>query len=140
MTDSEQAFCYLLNRLRQEYDHKPNERELYKAMRKICDELGKLGIFNALLSNGEWQLVYANTLMFYINRQNPFGNATLTDKDLSLDFSQVNTAEDKIVVIATTPLTGDETWQQLAVGECLVFKDGNIAYQSVPENPVYLTI
>lgn len=140
MTDSEQAFCYLLNRLRQAYDHKPNARELYKALRKICDELGNVGIFNALLSNGEWQLVYANTLMFYIDRHAPFGKATLSDKDVSLDFGQVNKPEDKIVVIATTPLTGDETWQQLAVGECLVFKDGKIAYQSVPQCPVYLTI
>lgn len=140
MTDSEQAFCYLLNRLRHEYDHKPNERELYHFLRKVCDELGKVGIFNALLSNGEWQLVYANTLMFYIDRHAPFGKATLKDKDVCLDFSQVNQAEDTIVVIATTPLTGDETWQQLAVGECMIFKDGKIAYQSVPENPVYLTI
>ncbi len=140
MTDSEQAFCYLLNRLRQEYDQKPTERMLYKALRKICDELGHLGIFNALLSNGEWQLVYANTLMFYIMRHAPFHKATLMDKDVSLDFSQVNQAEDNIVVIATTPLTGDETWQQMAVGECLVFKAGKIAYQSLPENPVCLTI
>lgn len=140
MTDSEQVFCYLLNRLRQDYDHKPNARELYKALRKICDELGNVGIFNVLLSNGEWQLGYANTLMFYTSRYAPFGKATLMDKDVSLDFSQVNTAEDKIVVIATTPLTGDETWQQLAVGECLVFRAGDIAYQSIPENPIYLTI
>lgn len=140
MTDSEQAFCYLLNRLRQEFDHKPTERILYKFLRKVSDELGNVGIYNALLSNGEWQLAYANTLMFYIERHAPFGMATLTDKDLSLDFSQVNQAEDKIMVIATTPLTGDETWQQMAVGECLVFKAGKIAYQSVPENPVYLTI
>lgn len=140
MTDSEQTFCYLLNRLRQAYDQKPNERALYHFLRKVCDELGHWGIFNALLSNGEWQLAYANTLMFYIDRHTPFGNATLTDKDVSLDFSQVNNAEDRIVVIATTPLTGDETWQQMAVGECLVFKDGKIAYQSIPENPVYLTI
>ena len=140
MTDSEQAFCYLLNRVRQEYSHKPNERELYKFLRKVSDELGHFGIYNAILSNGEWQLVYANTLMFYVKRENPFGKATLIDKDMSIDFSEMNTAQDKVVVIATTPLTGDERWEQFAVGECLVFKDAKIAYQSVPESPVYLTI
>lgn len=139
-TDSEQAFCYLMNRVREAYPHKPNERELYKFLRKVSEELGHLGIYNAVLSNGEWLLVYANTLMFYIQRQNPFGKATLIDKDLSIDFNQMNTAEDKVIVTATTPLTGDEHWQQMAVGECLVFKNAEIAYQSVPENPVYLTI
>ena len=57
-----------------------------------------------------------------------------------MDFSQVNDADDVMTVVATTPLTQDEHWQQLAVNECVIFKDGKIDYQDVPEQPVYLSI
>jgi len=139
-TDSEFAFCYLLNQLKDNFEHKPDAETLYAFLTKQYRFLANYGLFNCLLSNGDWLLSYANTLLFYVTRQAPFGSATLIDADVTMDFSQVNEVDDAMTVVATTPLTQDEHWQQLAVNECVIFKDGKIDYQDVPEPPVYLSI
>ncbi|CAM4135300.1 class II glutamine amidotransferase [Psychrobacter arenosus] len=139
-TDSEFAFCYLLNQLKDNFEHKPDAETLYAFLTEQCRFLADYGLFNCLLSNGDWLLCYANTLLFYVTRQAPFGSATLIDAEVTMDFSQVNEADDVMTVVATTPLTQDEHWQQLAVNECLIFKDGKIDYQEVPKPPVYLSI
>ena len=139
-TDSEFAFCYLLNQLKDNFEHKPDADTLYAFLTEQCRFLANYGLFNCLLSNGDWLLCYANTLLFYVTRQAPFGSATLIDAEVTMDFSQVNDADDVMTVVATTPLTQDEHWQQLAVNECVIFKDGKIDYQAMPEPPVYLSI
>ncbi len=139
-TDSEQAFCYLLNQLKSQFDKKPDNATLFAFLTKICRELSQQGLFNCLLSNGDWQLAYAGSLLFYLTRKAPFGKAVLSDDELSVDFSQVTTNFDCVTVLVTIPLTSNETWQQLAVNECLVFHDGSITFQDKPENPQYLTI
>ncbi len=45
-----------------------------------------------------------------------------------------------MLILATTPLTDDEEWQQLAVNECIIFADGHKVYQDLPKSPVYLSI
>lgn len=139
-TDSEMAFCYLLNQLKIQFNKKPDDRILFVFLTKICRTLSKEGLFNCLLSNGHWQLAYAGSLLFYLTRQAPFGKAILSDDELSIDFSEETSSFDRVTVLVTIPLTSNETWQQLAVDECLVFCDGAIVYQNIPENPQYLTI
>lgn len=139
-TDSEMAFCYLLNQLKIQFNEKPDDRILFVFLTKICRTLSKEGLFNCLLSNGHWQLAYAGSLLFYLTRQAPFGKAILSDDELSIDFSEETSSFDRVTVLVTIPLTSNETWQQLAVDECLVFCDGAIVYQNIPENPQYLTI
>lgn len=139
-TDSEMAFCYLLNQLKIQFNEKPDDRILFVFLTKICRTLSKEGLFNCLLSNGHWQLAYAGSLLFYLTRQAPFGKAILSDDELSIDFSEKTSSFDRVTVLVTIPLTSNETWQQLAVDECLVFCDGAIVYQNIPENPQYLTI
>ncbi len=102
--------------------------------------MAKYGLFNCLLSNGEWLLGYATTLLFYVTRQAPFGTATLIDINKTIDFAAVNDADDIITVFATTPLTDDEDWQQLAVNECIVFANGQQVHQDVPKSPECLSI
>lgn len=139
-TDSEMAFCYLLNRLKSEFAQRPTNSILFAFLTKICRELAELGLFNCLLSNGEWQLAYAGSLLFYLTREAPFGEAVLTDQDLSIDFSQFTTPNDRITVLATIPITANETWQQLAVNECVIFQYGKKVFQDTPKNAVTLTI
>jgi len=57
-----------------------------------------------------------------------------------MDFETVNETDDVMTVLATTPLTSDENWQQLAVDECIIFAEGHMVYQDVPKSPVYLSI
>jgi glutamine amidotransferase len=57
-------------------------------------------------------------------RQHPFVTARLSDEDLSVDFSQVTTPNDRVAIVVTEPLTTNETWTAFAPGELLVFIDG----------------
>jgi predicted glutamine amidotransferase len=41
-----------------------------------------------------------------------------------VDFSQQTTPHDRVAVIATEPLTADESWQPFAPGELRAFVDG----------------
>ncbi len=139
-TDSEMAFCYMLNRLKSTFKHPPKDNDLFDFLTQLCRDLAKLGLFNCLISNGDWQLAYAGSLLFFITRQAPFGEAKLADSELSVDFSQITNATDKATLITTIPLTCNENWQQLYVDECIVFRDGDILYQDTPENPIRLSI
>ncbi|GAA0307225.1 class II glutamine amidotransferase [Psychrobacter aestuarii] len=139
-TDSEFAFCYLLNRLKERFEYKPDDQTLHAFLTTQCRFLADYGLFNCLLSNGEWLLGYATTLLFYVTRQAPFGTATLIDINKTIDFAAVNDADDIITVFATTPLTDDEDWQQLAVNECIVFANGQRVHQNLPPAPEYLSI
>ena len=51
----------------------------------------------------------------------PFGVATLLDQDVEIDFSSQTTPNDVVTVIATQPLTGNETWQKIMPGEWRLF-------------------
>ena len=139
-TDSELAFCYLLNRLKAEFAKPPSDKAVFDFLTQICRELSTRGLFNCLISNGDWQLAYAGSLLFYITRQAPFGEAKLADDDVSIDFSQVTNLSDKATLITTIPLTSNEAWQQLRVNECVVFRDGTIFYQDTPSDAVCLSI
>ncbi len=46
------------------------------------------------------------------------------DEDVSVDFQELTTPSDRVAVIATTPLTDNEVWTPIRVGQLLVFQDG----------------
>ncbi len=57
-------------------------------------------------------------------RKAPFAKAHLVDKDISIDFNDVTRADDRVAVIATLPLTDNETWTRISPAELLAFMDG----------------
>lgn len=138
-TDSERAFCYILNEIRARFPNKPCKDSLFDALAELCAEIRAHGMFNFILSNGEVMYAHASTLLYYITREYPFGQAHLIDEDLAIDFSKVTTPEDRVSVIATLPLTDNENWQQLACDELVMFEHGRLMRRSRPENPVYLS-
>ena len=138
-TDSERAFCFLLESLRQRYAAKPARHELFAAVAELTAHIRSHGLFNFMLSNGEWLLAHASTLLYYIVRQAPFGEAHLLDQDMAVDFNAVTTPNDRVAVIATLPLTRNETWQQLAVDELVLFYEGQIIHRHGPQPPRYLS-
>ena len=124
-TDSERAFCYLLQSLRRRFPGGAPERPaLFAALRELTAEIARHGEFNYLLSNGDCLFAHCSTKLSYIVRQAPFATAHLKDQDVSIDFSQVTTPDDRVVVIATLPLTDDETWTTLPTGTLTLFVDG----------------
>ena len=60
-------------------------------------------------------------------RKAPFKRATLADDDLTVDFAEVTTPRDRVAIIATAPLTRDETWTMGRPGEMWVFRRGQLA-------------
>lgn len=124
-TDSELAFCFILQELRQRFGTKaPTLAELSSALQHLCQEIAQFGTFNIMLSNGEALFVHCSTKLHYIIRQFPFNTAQLSDEDISIDFAEVTTPKDRVAVIATEPLTNNETWEAFAPGEFKVFIDG----------------
>ena len=129
-TDSETAFCWLLQELRRRFGTRAPERaELFAALHALTLELSAHGEFNFLLSNGDYLFAHASTRLSYIVRQAPFAEAHLSDQDLSIDFSAVTTPLDRVAVIATQALTDNENWQEMAPGTLWCFAEGCVAQQ-----------
>jgi len=139
-TDSERAFCFILEQLRQRFASKPPAEELFAALAELVAHVRSHGIFNFMLSNGDMLFAHASTLLHYIVRQAPFGEARLVDDDVAVDFSAVTTPDDRVAVIATLPLTGNESWKQLAVNELLAFYKGTVVLRDCPEPVRYLSV
>ena len=128
-TDSEYAFCALMSALDRSFPGGyPADREaLWKAIARIGGKLGARGTFNFLLGDGSHLYARCATKLCYIIRKAPFKKATLADDDLSVDFAEVTTPRDRVAVIATAPLTRDETWTLGKPGEMWVFRGGRLA-------------
>lgn len=124
-TDSEYAFCYLINQLMKQYPDKPEYIEtLFQTIQKYAEILNQRGVFNMLLSDGEYVMAYCSTHLHWITRRAPFGKATLIDEDVEVDFQQHTTPTDIVTVIATQPLTRNEHWQRIEPGTFVLFKHG----------------
>jgi predicted glutamine amidotransferase len=124
-TDSERAFCYLLNALRREFpEGSPPREAIYRVLERITAEIAAYGDFNYLLSDGESLFAHCSTNLHFITRQAPFGCAHLIDQDITVDFSELTTPNDKVTVIATLPLTDNEIWTKLHPGQLVQFHDG----------------
>ena len=124
-TDSESAFCHILQSLAQQFpDGPPSAEILYAALRSLAIEIGRHGEFNFLLSNGEYLFAHCSSRLAYIVREAPFTVAHLSDHDMSIDFSEYTRPNDRVAVIATLPLTDNETWQQITPGSLLAFRHG----------------
>jgi glutamine amidotransferase len=125
-TDSELAFCALMQGLRKRFPgSQPPLNELGHALADIARDITLHGVFNFLLCNGQALFAHCSTRLYYIVRQWPFSKAHLIDADLSIDFAQVTTPDDRVAVIATAPLTDNETWTQFAPGELIMFEHGS---------------
>ena len=126
-TDSEHAFCHLLGALENEFGSKaPRAAELAAAVAHHAGRIGKGGTFNMLLGDGHQLYARCATKLHHIVRQAPFKKATLCDEELCVDFAEVTTPKDRVAVVATMPLTRDETW---LVGEphtLWVFRGGKL--------------
>ena len=123
-TDSEQAFCWLMQELAKAHASVPPVAELTHTLRELLPQVARHGSFNMLLSNGEALWAHASTRLCYLVRQHPFASARLADEDLSVNFADHTTPDDRVAVVATTPLTSDEAWTPFAAGELKVFVDG----------------
>ena len=126
-TDSEQAFCALLNNLVARFGSRPpGRRRLAAALADHADRLSDRGVFNFVMSDGEALYARCSTELHHVERRFPFSHAQLVDSEVSIDFSRHNGPDDRVTVIATRPLTSDEPWRAFQPGELKVFVRGGL--------------
>ena len=133
-TDSELAFCWIMQELWKSHAGVPSIEELTLTLQELAKRIAPHGTFNFLLSNGEALWAHATTNLFFTERRHPFAQAHLSDEDLSVDFSSETTPNDKVAVIVTAPLTKNETWTQFEHGVVNVFVDGRLHLGQKPAN------
>ena len=128
-TDSEHAFCWMLSALRASFPggYPAEPARLWQRVAELGGELGAEGTCNFLLADGEYLYARCATKLCFLIRQAPFGRATLRDADVQVDFSALTSPQDRVAVIATEPLTRDETWTVGTPGTLWVFRQGNLA-------------
>lgn len=124
-TDSERAFCFLLDQLVLKFGyHEPKLNQIFDLLAEVSPKIAEHGTFNFCLSNGQALFTYAITKLHWLVREYPFKPAQLIDLDVEVDFSQVTTPEDRVAVITTEPLTQNEVWTAFEPGEMILFQDG----------------
>ena len=125
-TDSERAFCWLLQELAKNHAALPSLPDLSATLRELAAPIARHGTFNFLLSNGDALWAHAATHLHWLARQHPFALARLQDEDLTVNFAEHTTPSDRVALVVTEPLTTDEPWQAFAPGELKVFQGGRL--------------
>lgn len=123
-TDSERAFCWLMQELAKAHATLPPVAELSTTLRELAPGVAHHGTFNFMLSNGEALWAFCSTQLHWLVRQHPFGQAALHDEDLQINFAEHTTVNDKVALVVTEPLTTNETWTPFTSGELKVFVNG----------------
>ncbi|WP_238947856.1 class II glutamine amidotransferase [Caldimonas brevitalea] len=128
-TDSERAFCWMLQELRDWFPAHPGAplpgwAELAPALAELSAHIAQHGSFNYLLSNADALYAHCSTELSWLQRRPPFSTVRLVDCDMSLDLSQTNALEDCMAIIATRPLTDEAAWTAFTPGELKVFASG----------------
>ncbi|WP_299494472.1 class II glutamine amidotransferase [uncultured Shewanella sp.] len=134
-TDSEQAFCWILDKVLDKFGYsKPQDMlPVYRYIATLADQVRQLGVFNMILSDGDFLMNYCSNNLCYITRKAPFGKAKLIDTDVVVDFDKETTPNDIVTVIATRPLTHNEEWHILAPGQWTLFRKGEVVINQLAE-------
>ncbi|MFP3381400.1 class II glutamine amidotransferase, partial [Bacillus sp. SIMBA_069] len=75
-TDSERAFCHLMETLNRDFPAgEPPQAALFAAIRRIATDIGHHGEFNFLLSTGTCLFAHCASRLAYIVRKAPFDEA-----------------------------------------------------------------
>lgn len=123
-TDSELAFCWLLQEIQKSHAGVPGVAELSMTLQELVPQVARHGSFNFLLSNGQALWAHASTRLHYLVRQFPFTEVHLRDEDLKMDLAQHNGPQDRLAIVVTEPLTTNERWTALEPGQLLTFVEG----------------
>ncbi|MCX8517278.1 MAG: class II glutamine amidotransferase [Rhodoferax sp.] len=125
-TDSELAFCWLMQELNKCHASLPSITELTHTLGELAPQIARHGTFNFLLSNGLALWAHASTQLHYVLRAYPFSHIQLKDEDLRVDLAQLNGPDDRLAIIVTEPLTTNENWVAMQPGELRAFCDGDV--------------
>jgi predicted glutamine amidotransferase len=74
-TDSELAFCWLMQELDRAHASVPSIRGLTATLRELAPQAAACGTFNFMLSNGQSLWAHCSTQLHSLQRRAPFGSA-----------------------------------------------------------------
>ncbi len=122
-TDSEHAFCALIDRLRPLWDHGiPELARRLEEVKIFAAELATLGPANFLYSDGD--------VVFAHGHRRRRDDGTIATPGLHvLCRTCVEAGAQEVALVASVPLTG-EPWRPLAEGEVIVLRAGRIVCAS----------
>jgi glutamine amidotransferase len=123
-TDSERAFCWLMQELAKNHASLPCIEHLTDTLRELTPFLARHGTFNFLLSNGQALWAHCSTRLHAVERSHPFSTAQLRDEEMTIDFARHTSEQDRVAIVVTEPLTTNEHWVALQPGELAVFEGG----------------
>ena len=125
-TDSEWAFCALMDRLR--YAVVPGEamniEKKLPVIQQWATELAQHGTINFLLSDSEYLYAHRSTNLFFVQRQCLSELESLASDSFRVAVVGASDRTQRISLIATQPLSAHEQWTALALGEVAVFRRG----------------
>ena len=92
--------------------------------------------------NGSKHIEYLPFQTRFLRRRNNYesSNIRIAVEKFFVNFQDVTTENDKVTIMTTIPLTNNESWQQFAVDECLIFQDGDVVFRDTLSKKTYLTI
>jgi glutamine amidotransferase len=97
---------------------------LWRHVRALSKELNARGVLNYLLSDARYLYAHCGTQLSWLTRRAPFGQARLMDADMTVDFQRETTPDDVVTVVATRPLTDNESWTVMDPGTLTIFGAG----------------
>ncbi|MEM2135618.1 MAG: class II glutamine amidotransferase [Candidatus Jordarchaeaceae archaeon] len=131
-TDSERAFCHLLNLIEARGITEWNN-EGFDWIAEKLQQINQYGDFNCIFSDGENLFCYHdkngyNGLCF-TQRKPPYGQIQLLDEDWKINLAEEKDPEQTGYIIATRRLT-NEPWHDFKFSELIVFKHGKMIYSN----------
>ncbi|MFA5940200.1 MAG: class II glutamine amidotransferase [Sinimarinibacterium sp.] len=137
-TDSELAFCVLLQRLRALWmaaDAVPELAARLAVVTALAAQLRALGPANFLYTDGDALFVHAHRRtqapgrieppgLHVLERHCPLQMARLEVPGLEIDATE--TGAQDVVLVASVPLTPEDGWRPLAEGEVLAIRSGRV--------------
>jgi glutamine amidotransferase len=141
-TDSEYAFCALLERLRASWLHdgRPALAERREIVARFAAELRAFGPANFLYSDGDALFVHGHIRMHgdgapphppglhVLCRRCTLGTGNVNAEGLTVTLP----AEQDVLLAASVPLTGESGWHALGEGELVVVRQGRIVHRAIP--------
>jgi glutamine amidotransferase len=123
-TDSEQAFCAILNRLaaRVPTTEAYDPRALMEVLQELGPRLLALGRCNFLLSDGVHLFAYGDHSLYSLTRTCETEEHLLDSGELRVRL--IHEAPQTASLVATVPLTQGEDWRRFERGEIRVFAQG----------------
>lgn len=89
-----------------------------------AEEVSAFGPFNFLLSDGGYLYAHRSTHLFYVLRECLSQSECLKSEELTIRLAQAPNGIQRVVAVATEPLTADEGWQLLPERKVVAFTQG----------------